>query len=49
MRNDTNLEYTHKIGIAFIYKEILGSLGVLAVEDKHRKEICANEGISLVI
>jgi hypothetical protein len=33
------------LGIAFIYKEILGCLGVLASDEKHRKEIVDNNGI----
>ena len=43
------MDYYNKLGVAFIYKEILGCLGVLAVGEKHRKEIMDNEGISLVI
>ena len=40
----------HKMGIAFIYKEIIGCLGVLAVEEKHRQEIVDNnQGLSLVV
>lgn len=37
------------MGIAFIYKEILGCLGVLAAEEKHRKEIVENNGIIQII
>ena len=45
----TAVDHMHILGIAFIYKEILGCLGVLAVEDKHRKEIVDNNGIEQVI
>ena len=43
------LEYHYKLGVAFIHKEILGCLGVLAVEETHRKEITENDGLQLII
>jgi hypothetical protein len=46
---DQDLEHHHKLGIAFIYKEILGSLGVLAANQQHREEISQNEGIYYTI
>jgi len=33
---DAELSYSHRMGISFIYKEILGCLGVLAAEERHR-------------
>ena len=44
-KSDEHLDELSKLGIAFIYKEILGSLGALAVDDKHREEIVKNNGI----
>ena len=38
-----------KLGISFIHKEILGSLGVLAANETHRKEISQNNGSFFVI
>eukprot|EP00347_Sterkiella_histriomuscorum_P018804 403344113 len=46
---DQAIDHHNKLGIAFIYKEILGCLGVLAVDETHRKEILENDGIALVI
>lgn len=46
---ENSTSFYDKLGFAFIYKEILGCLGVLAVDEGHRKEIAENEGIPLVI
>lgn len=44
-----SLDYKSRLVIIFINKEILGTLGVLAVEDIHRKEIFENDGVANVI
>ena len=46
---DETLDHFNRLGIAFIHKEILGCLGVLAADDNHRKEIVQNNGIYYVI
>jgi hypothetical protein len=52
------MTYYQKLAISFLYKEMLGSLGVIASHGKlvkliqlegHRKEIVNNDGLHLVI
>mmetsp|Transcript_19514 Transcript_19514/g.18638 ORF Transcript_19514/g.18638 Transcript_19514/m.18638 type:complete len:138 (-) Transcript_19514:640-1053(-) len=48
-KQDENLNHYDRLGVAFIHKEILGCLGVLAANENHRKEIVSSNGIYFVI
>lgn len=47
--DQTNLPFGDKLGTVFVYKEILGCLGVLAVDAAHRKEVLENDGAAHVV